>query len=82
MTLKFYTNMAKVLKLKVRKFLGLNPTFVEVRGGKLVERPFYSPSQLKLNYIKTVHFSFCIKTAIKTKTSKTFIYFELTVTVH
>ena len=34
--LKFYTSVAKGLKLKVRKFLGLNRTFVEVTGDKLV----------------------------------------------
>ena len=33
---KFYTSLAKGLKLKVRKFLGLIPTFVEVTGEKLV----------------------------------------------
>ena len=35
MALKSYTNVAKGLKLKVRKFLGLLPTFVEVTGEKL-----------------------------------------------
>ena len=30
--LKFYTSVAKGLKLKVRKFWGLIPTFVEVTG--------------------------------------------------
>ena len=34
--LKFYTSLSKGLKLKVRKFLGLIPTFVEVKGEKLV----------------------------------------------
>ena len=34
--LKFYTSVAKGLKVKVRKFLGLIPTFVEVTGKKLV----------------------------------------------
>ena len=34
--LKFYTSAAKGLKLKVRKFLGLIPLFVEVTGKKLV----------------------------------------------
>ena len=34
--LKFYTNVAKGLKLKVEKFLGLILTFVEVTGEKLV----------------------------------------------
>ena len=36
MALKFYTNMTRELKLKVKKFLGLILTFVEVTGGKLV----------------------------------------------
>ena len=30
--IKFYNSVAKGLKLKVRKFGGLNPTFVEVTG--------------------------------------------------
>ena len=34
MALKFYASMAKRLKLKVRKFLGLIPTFVKVTGVK------------------------------------------------
>ena len=37
MTLKFYTSVAKVLKLKVRKFCNLNPTFVKVIWERLVE---------------------------------------------
>ena len=41
--LKFYTSLSKRLKLKVRKFLGLIRTFVEVTGGKLVGVPFYPP---------------------------------------
>ena len=38
--LKFYTNVAKGLKLKVKKFLGLIPTLIEVKGKKLVVGPF------------------------------------------
>ena len=38
--LKFYTSVAKGLKLKVRKFWELIPTFVEVTGKKLVGGPF------------------------------------------
>ena len=34
MALRFYTSLAKILKLKIRKFWGLIPTFVEVTGGK------------------------------------------------
>ena len=37
--LKFYTSVAKGLKLKVRKFWGLTRTFVEVTGKKLVWGP-------------------------------------------
>ena len=33
---EFYTSVAKGLKLKVRKFLGLIPTFAEMTGEKLV----------------------------------------------
>ena len=36
MALKFYTSVPKLLKLKVRKFCGLIPTFLEVAGEKLV----------------------------------------------
>ena len=39
MVLKFYTSMAKELKVKVRKFWGLIPRFVEVTGEKLVKWP-------------------------------------------
>ena len=35
--LKFYTSVAKGLKLKVRTFWGLISMFAEVTGGKLVE---------------------------------------------
>ena len=38
--LKFYTSLLKGLKLKVRKFWGLIPTFVEGTGEKLVGGPF------------------------------------------
>ena len=34
--LKFYASVAKVLKLKVRRFLGLVPTFAVVTGKKLL----------------------------------------------
>ena len=34
--MKFYISVAKGLKLKARKFLELNPTFVEVTGERLV----------------------------------------------
>ena len=35
-TLKVYSSVVKWLKLKVKKFWGLNPTFVEVIGAKLI----------------------------------------------
>ena len=40
MALKFYTSDAKWLKLKVKKFLGLIFTFVDVTGEKLVGGAF------------------------------------------
>ena len=43
MDLKFYTSVAKGLKLKVRKFWRLIPTFEEVTGEKLVGRGVGSP---------------------------------------
>ena len=51
--LKFYTSMAKGLKLKVRKFCELNPEFVEVTGEKLVAGSFLLPlilNRVKINY--------------------------------
>ena len=44
--LKFYTSVIKGLKLKVRKFLGLIPTFVEVTWEKLVGGDFLRPFPL------------------------------------
>ena len=41
--LKFYTIVEKELELKVRKFWGLIPTFVEVTGEKLVGGHFTLP---------------------------------------
>ena len=49
--LKFYTSVAKGLKLKVRKFWGLNPTFVEVTGEKLIGGWAFLPSPI-LNRVK------------------------------
>ena len=51
---KVYTSVAKGLQLKVRKFLGLIPTFVEVTGEKLVGGPFYP---LILNRVKILIWS-------------------------
>ena len=55
--LKFYTSVAKGLQLKVRKFLGLIPTFVEVTGEKLVGGPFYP---LILNRVKVLIWSLSV----------------------
>ena len=41
--LKFYTSVAKGLKLNARKFWGLIPTFVGVTGEKLVRGAFFPP---------------------------------------
>ena len=57
--LKFYTSVAKGLKLKVRKFLGLIPTFLEVTGEKLVGGgdPFLPPI---LNRVKVFVVTFIL----------------------
>ena len=41
MALKLYKNVVKGLKLKVRKFLGTNPTFVELTGKILAFQILY-----------------------------------------
>ena len=48
MALKFYTSVAKGLKLKVRKFWGLISTFVEVCRWKTGRGAFYPPSWIWL----------------------------------
>ena len=58
MNLKFYTSVAKGLKLKVKKFSGLVPTFVEVTGGKLVGGGLFAPPPLILNRVKKMFLSF------------------------
>ena len=52
--LEFYTSVAKRLKLKVRKFWGLIPTFLEVTGEKLVGETFLkiAISLTSLNFTK------------------------------
>ena len=52
--MKFYKSVTKGLKLKVRKFWGLVPAFVEVTKGKLVGgRGAFSPSPI-LNKVNVV----------------------------
>ena len=46
--LKFYSSVAKKLKLKVRKCWDLIPTFVEVTGKKLVRGTFLPPHTSRL----------------------------------
>ena len=48
MALKFYTSVAKGLKLKVRKICRKIPTFVEVKGEKLVGGFFVHPTPTPL----------------------------------
>ena len=51
--LQFYTSLSKGLKLKVKKFGGLTPTFIEVTEEKLVGgRAFLPPFPLILNRVK------------------------------
>ena len=50
--LKLYSSLSKGLKLKVRKFLGLIPTFVEVTGEKLVGEAFLAPPPSWIGLIK------------------------------
>ena len=52
MAFKFYTSAAKEMKLKVNKFWGLFPTFVEVTWKKLVEGPFSPPKILNRVMVK------------------------------
>ena len=46
MALKLYTIVSKGRKLKVRKFWGLIPTFVEVTGENMVGKTAKSPPPL------------------------------------
>ena len=49
--MKFYTSVAKGLKLKVRRFWGLIPMFVEVTEEKLVGGFFAPPTPPILNRV-------------------------------
>ena len=51
MALRFYTTVAKGLKLKAGKFWGLIPTFVEVTGEKLVGGLFLPHPQSSIRLI-------------------------------
>ena len=56
MALKFYANVARGLKLKIKKILVVIPTFLEVTGGKLVRGAFllhhHAPHPRILNRVK------------------------------
>ena len=55
MALKFQSSVVKGLKLKVRKFWGLIPTFVEVTGEDLVDRGFLAlPILNRVKVIQTI----------------------------
>ena len=70
MALKFYTSVTKRLKLKVRKFLGLIPTFVKVSGEKLVKGAFCLPHPPILNRVNTAF------RELQITASKLFTYFN------
>ena len=59
--LQFYTSVAKRLKLKLRKFWGLIPTFVEIIGKKLVGGAFLPPpilNRVKINIFMAVQYNY------------------------
>ena len=81
--LKIHTSVAKGLNLKVRKFLGLTPTFVEVRGEKLVGRAFLAPwppswiGLIQRKLISNILRQFCsIKIVRSRRTRFVFCYFR------
>ena len=59
---EFYTSVAKGLKLKVRKFLGLIPTFAEMTGEKLVGGGLFGhtppPPSSILNRVKAASYAY------------------------
>ena len=68
--MKFYTSLSKGSKLKVRKFLGLIPTFVEVTGEKLVREDLFAPPILNRVNEETIE-----KAIENTTAVKSFVYF-------
>ena len=59
MTLKFYKNVGKGLKLKVRKFLVLMPKLTEVTEEILVGWPFCPPILNRVNFYSCFQSIFC-----------------------
>ena len=75
---KFYTRVAKGLKLKVTKFLGLIPTFVKVTGENLVGGSFCpSPPHILNRVLKNLRF---LQEKVKSKHIKNFEYFPKNMT--
>ena len=73
--MKFHASVTKVLKLKVRNFLGLVLTFVEVTGEKLVGAGgLFAPSlpspPLILNRVKALKYFSKVKNIIIHKANK------------
>ena len=75
MALKFYTSVAKELKLKVRKFLRLILKFVEVTGEKLVCVCVYVCMCVRLFTVKasSVWISWSTKEQINDVVLKTYV---------
>ena len=61
MALKFYINMAKRLKLIVKNFCWLIPTFLEVTGEKLVGALLAQPPLPILKRVNFGYFGLLIK---------------------
>ena len=55
MVLKFYTSMAKVVRINVSKFVGLILRFVEVTGKKLVVGALFPSPLLVLNKVNVFY---------------------------
>ena len=73
--MKLYTSEAKRLKLKVRKFWGLIPMFVEVTGEKLVGGAFLPPI---LNRVKiTVLYGPVTSHGFHLKNTESFMYYHI-----
>ena len=75
--LKFYTIVAKGLKVKVREFSGLNPTFVGITEQKL-----NSPQKSKTSFKNINNFSLCLGKEIATKNFTKVVRKTLSVYVH
>ena len=77
-TLKFYTSVAKELKLKSRKFWRISPTFVEVTGEKVVGGPFCTqphyeaPGDLNVEITKDENYTSTFLRLMTTKFDRVF----------